>query len=227
MTAQTETDFHLGHRNRLRQKCLDEKLAHYELFELLLSYAIPRRDVRPLARGLIAHFGSVHQVLAASPEDLQAYKGVGYNTAVFAKALHQLTLLTCLTTLKEYKAYPKDENIREYCRRLAAGKQVEEFHVLYFDHDRRLVEEEMHVRGTIDFADIYIREIVRKAMNLPAKEVVVMHNHPISQQSFSTPDIQATKELEEMLRAVKISLYDHFLVSGGIVYSIRELNLLK
>ncbi len=227
MTAKPDTDFRAGHRDRMRQKFLDGKLADYELLELFLGYAIPRRDVRPLARGLIAHFGSVSQVLAAPIDDLENYNGVGHNTAVLIKALYELTLLSCRVTLKESVSYHKDEDIREYCRRLALGKSVEEFHVLYFDRDRHLVEDELHTRGTIDCATIYIREIVAKALKHKAAEIVLMHNHPISQRSFSQDDIKSTKELETILLSLGISLYDHMVVSGTILYSMRELRMLE
>lgn len=227
MTAKTNTDFRVGHRDRMRQKFLDGKLTDYELFELLLSYAIPRRDVRPLARGLIAHFGTLSQVLSAPVEDLESYDGIGHNTAVFIKTLHALTLLSCRTTLKECRAYHNDEQIREYCRYLAAGKDVEEFHVLYFDRDRRLLEDEMHSRGTIDYASVYIREIVKKALKLNAAELVLMHNHPISQRSFSQEDVEMTKDLIKAINGLDLTFYDHFVVSSGIIYSINENNLLK
>ncbi len=227
MTTKPDSNFRSGHRERMRQKFLDGKLADYELFELFLGYAIPRRDVRPLARGLIVHFGSLSQVLAAPIEDLESYDGVGHNTAVLIKALYELTLISCRATLKECRAYRTDDSIREYCHRLAAGKDVEEFHVLYLDHERRLLEDEMHTRGTIDYATIYIREITLKALKHKAAEVVLMHNHPISQMSFSDDDIKATKNLEAALVPLGIKLYDHILVSGSILYSIRHLNLLK
>ncbi len=227
MPTKTDSDFRTGHRERMRQKFLDGKLTEYELFELFLGYAIPRRDVRPLARGLIAHFGSLSLVLAASIEDLESYDGVGHNTAVLIKALHELTLLSCRTKLKECRSYRTDEQIHEYCRRLAAGKDVEEFHVLYMDHDRRLLEDEMHSRGTIDYANIYIREIVAKALKHRAAEVVLMHNHPITQMSFSDADIDATKALFAALTPLGINLSDHVLVSGSILYSMRELRILE
>ncbi len=222
-----DLSFHLGHRERLRQKFLENKLTDYELLELLLSFVIPRRDVRPLARGLIAKFGSVYQVLTAPLESLTAYKGIGKNTAIFIKAIHQIMISGYKTCLDSAPIFRNEKVLANYCTLLLGGKTVEEFHILYLGSDMRLLKDDLHSTGTIDWAAVYPREIVKQALDLSARYVVLLHNHPTPNTSFSSDDIEMTTNIKEMLKVLDIELYDHYVVSGGIIYSARNLFLLK
>lgn len=224
---QEDISFHQGHRERLRQKFLEDKITDYELLELLLSFAIPRIDVRPLARGLMKKFGGLYQILTASYEDLISYKGIGKNTAVFIKAIQSVMIKgykSCLDTRPIFH----DENIlSNYCKLMLAGKAVEEFHILYLNTDRRLLADDLHSTGTVDWTAVYPREILRRALDLNAKYLVLLHNHPTPNRSFSMQDIETTMNIQHLLSAVDIELYDHFIVSGGILYSAKNMFLLK
>lgn len=222
-----DTSFHVGHRERLRQKFLDNKLADYELLELLLSFAIPRRDVRPLARGLMARFGGLYQILTAPIDDLIAYNGVGRNTAIFIKALHKLMLSGYKTCIDSKPIFYNKTVLGNYCKLMLAGKTVEELHIFYLDKDGRLLADDIHTTGTIDETAIYPREIVKRALDLNARSVALIHNHPTPHTSFSSQDITATEKLIPLLATFDIYLYDHFVVSGDILYSISEMNLVK
>lgn len=220
--ADTDLLFHSGHRTRLKEKLLQGKLTGYELLELLLTYAIPRRDVRPLARSLVEKFGGVYFVLRASYEDLISVSGVGHSAAVIIKLAYELISISYAERAQSGTYLADGKFVRDYCRNLVSCKVVEEFHVLYLGNDSRLLLDETHSRGTIDESAVYPREISRKALQLNAIGVILVHNHPISDNSFSHADADLTSLIEERLNSFGISLVDHFLVtSNGIVHSLR------
>ena len=216
-----------GHRARLRQKFLDGKLADYEILELLLTYAIPRRDVRTLSRQLYKKYKNLHGVLVAPIESLIENEGVKENTAVFFKVIYKIMELEYKCVLDEAPIFHNYEKLENYCKILLAGKTVEEFHVFYLNSNCQLIKDELHSSGTIDWAAVYIREIVKRALELNASSVVLLHNHPSGVFSFSSQDIQITQEIENTLLKLKIKLYDHLLVSGDIIYSARTMHLLN
>lgn len=219
--------FHSGHRERLRQKFLEDKLADYELLELLLSFVIPRRDVRPLARGLIAKFGGIYQVLTAPIDDLMEFKGIGRNTAIFIKAIHKIMVVGYKSNLDKVTIFHNEKILTNYCLLLMSGKTKEEIHILYMDEDKRLLADDLHSIGTVDWAAAYPREILKRALNLNAKSIVLVHNHPKPNTSFSMDDIELTERIKDLLATVNIEVHDHYVVSGGIVYSARNMFLLK
>ncbi len=221
-----DENFYAGHRDRLRAKFLDGQLADYEKLELLLAYAIPRRDVRPLARSLIKQFGGVYQVLSASIDDLTAVKGIGNNTAVFIKLVQQMMTINYRGQLKETPIFHNETILHNYCRIIVAGKTVEELHILYLDSNLRLVADEIHSTGTIDSSAVYPREIARRALELNARSIVMVHNHPTSNNSFSRDDIEIATLVQSVLAGLNIELYDHFVVSNDIVYSARQMHLI-
>ena len=216
-----------GHRARLRKKFLDGQLAEYEILELLLTYAIPRRDVHALSRQLYKKYGSIQAVLSAPMESLMENDGIKENTAIFCKLIHKLMEFEYKAVLDETPIFCNHDQLINYCRILLAGKTVEEFHVFYLDGKYRLICDELHSVGTVDWAAVYVREIVRKALNSGAHYVVLLHNHPTVGTSFSTEDIKITANLDNALQKVEIELYDHLLVSGDIVYSARNMYLLE
>lgn len=226
-TDEKDLSFRVGHRERLRQKFLDDKLTDYELLEMLLSFVIPRRDVRPLARGLIEQFGSVYQVITAPIDSLIAFKGVGRNTAIFIKSIHKIMLAGYKSNLDKVTIFHNEKILTNYCLLLMAGKTKEEIHILYLDEDNRLLADDLHSVGTVDWAAAYPREILKRALELNAKSIVMLHNHPKPNTSFSIDDIELTERVRDLLSTVDIDVHDHYVVSGGIVYSARNMFLLK
>lgn len=216
-----------GHRARLRQKFLDNQLSEYEILELLLTYAIPRRDVRVLARQLYKKYGNIRKLLAMSFEALMENDGVKENTAIFFKAIHKISELNYKSVLYDAPIFYDNDKLVRYCQSLVAEKSVEEFYVLYLDKQHKLIKTVLHSSGTIDWAAVYVREIVKKALDLNACSIVLLHNHPTPGVSFSSQDIDTTKSIENMLAPLGITLYDHFLVSADILYSARNMNLLN
>lgn len=217
--------FHLGHRDRLRQKFLTGKLTDAEHLELLLAGIIPRRDVRILARSLIQQFGSVSQVFSAPIDVLESVPGIGHNTAVHLKLINELMVRGYRSQMIEQTVFHDIRVITNFCLTLLSGKSVEELHVLYLDRDYRLLQDELHSVGTIDWSPIFEREIIKKALNINARSIVLLHNHPCGGCFFSD-DVDATMQLEKALNTIGIDLYDHYLVSSGILYSMRDKHLL-
>lgn len=223
MTKSDDLLFHAGHRERLKERLLDGKLVSYEKLELLLTYAIPRRDVRPLARALIARFGNVYLVMSASVPDLMSVPGVGRSAAILIKLMHELFIVSHTEQITEGKILSDPAVIHAYCRRILTGKPVEELHILYLGPHQRLLLDETHSVGTIDYSDAYPREIARKALSLNSVSIIIAHNHPVSDNTFSRDDINLTKMLEAQLSIFNISLHDHYLVTGsGNVISYRN-----
>lgn len=219
--------FHAGHRERLKEKLLDNKLTSYEKLELLLTYAIPRRDVRPVARTLLKRFRSVYCVLNATIEDLETVPGVGRNTALLIHLVHELMMISYREQMEDGDVLVDPGVIKEYCRKMLIGKSVEEFHVLYLDTKFRLIQDEMHSRGTVDESAAYPREICRRAHLLNAYAVILAHNHPQSDNSFSEPDVTLTQVIRDELAKINVAYIDHYLVaSTGIVHTLSETMML-
>lgn len=219
--------YRLGHRERLRQKFVDGKLADYELLEMLLTYAIPRCDVKPLAHQLMEKYGGLYGIITSSYQSLLTNKGVKENTAIFIKSIHEVMKRGLKNHLYDTPVFHNYDRLIDYCKLLLYGKPIEEFHILYLDSDHRLLSDDIHSTGTVDWAAVYPREILKRALDLNAASIVMLHNHPHGQTSFSSDDIEITTQVKNILQTVNIELFDHLLVSGDIVYSARNLFLIK
>ena len=220
MDKKEDLSFHAGHRERLRQNFLDDKLAKYETLELLLSYAIPRRDVRPLARMLFNRFGGVYPILCASIDDLCRVRGMGRNTAIFIKVVHKILVDGYECKFKDSTILHNREQVANYCQLKVGHKCIEEVHVLYLDNVGRILENQLHSTGTYDESSVYQMEIVKHAIALGATGVILIHNHPKPMMSFSDADIAVTDLLKKKLETVGIKLLEHFLISGDIMYDM-------
>lgn len=221
-----DENFYAGHRDRLRDKFVSNQLADYEKLELLLAYAIPRRDVRPLARSLVKRFGGVYRVLSASIDDLITVNGIGRNTAIFLKLVQQMMTINYKSQLAETPIFHDENILHNYCRIMMAGKSIEELHILYLDNNLKLICDEIHTIGTIDTSAVYPREIARRALDKNARSIVMVHNHPASHNSFSNDDIEMTRIVKSVLLTLNIEFYDHLVVSNDVVYSARQMHLI-
>ncbi len=224
--SSTDENFYAGHRDRLRAKFVSNQLADYEKLELLLAYAIPRRDVRPLARSLVKRFGGVYQVLSASIDDLVGVNGVGRNTAIFLKLVQQMMTINYRGQITDSPIFHDETILHNYCRIIMAGKPVEELHILYLDNNLKLISDEIHTTGTVDTSAVYPREIARCALDKNARSIVMVHNHPTSNNAFSKDDIEITTIVQSVLAGLNIELYDHFVVANDVVYSARKMHLI-
>ena len=224
--AGMDENFYAGHRDRLREKFVSNQLADYEKLELLLAYAIPRRDVRPLARALVKKFGGVYYVLAASLDELVAAKGVGRNTAIFLKLVYQMMQISYKGKMQDDPIFHDEKILHNYCRTVLSGKKVEELHILYLDDNLKLIADVLHTSGTVDSSVVYPREIARRALELNARSVVMVHNHPTSVNAFSKDDLIITQDTQKALASLEIELYDHLLVVGDSVHSMRAYHMI-
>ena len=218
-----------GHRERLRQRLLRdgaEGLPDYELLELLLTFAIPRSDVKPLAKHLIDRFGSFAEVIAAEPERLMEVKGVKQNTAV---ALMTVKASAARLLKGELAARPilgSFESVIDYCRAAMAFEAQEQFRILFLDKKNRLVADEVQQHGTVDHTPVYPREVVKRAIELGATALILVHNHPSGDPTPSRADITMTGEIVAAARTVEVVVHDHIVVARNGHASLRQLNLM-
>ena len=172
--------FH-GHRDRLRQRLRQsgaDAIADYELLELVLFRAMPRRDVKPLAKTLIARFGSFAEVLTARPERLMEVSGVGETVVTELKIVEASARRLARGELRQRRTLSSFIDVLDYCRAAMATSEREEFRVLFLDKKNGLIAEELQGVGTVDHTPVYPREIVRRALELSASALILVHNHP-------------------------------------------------
>lgn len=223
---------YLGHRERLRKKLLecgdniDIVFADYELLELLLTIAIPRRDVKPLAKDLIKRFGSFAGVINASPTELFSISGIGETTVATIKIVRAAINNTLKHTVKESSIISNWKELVNYCQANIGCKQTEEFHVLYLNTKCQLIKDETHSSGTIDSSSVYPREILKHVLELGASSIIVVHNHPTGDTSPSNADINITKKIRDALGTIDVPLHDHIIVGKGNVFSFKSFGIL-
>jgi len=218
-----------GHRERLRQRFLQygpDALPDYELLELLLTFAIPRSDVKPLAKQLIARFGSFAEVIAADPERLMEVNGVKQNTAVALIAVRAAAARLLKGNLADRPLLGSYDAVVDYCRAAMAFDATERFRVLFLDKKNRLLADEVQQRGTVDHTPVYPREVVKRAIELGATALILVHNHPSGDPTPSRADIAMTKEVVAAAKTVDIVIHDHIVVAKTGHASLRNLNLM-
>ena len=222
--AENQPDY-LGHRERVIKKFMtygQEVFADYEFLELMLMCALPRIDVKPLAKELLAEFGSLNGVLTADPKDLMKIKGIKNHATVFLKMILAASQRLSLEKLKEGPVLKDWLSLMNFCQLTYANEPIEKMHILFLNQGLRLIHSEMHQKGTIDHIPVYPREILKRALDLNASAVVMMHNHPSGDASPSKSDIEATKEVQRLLETVGIRFVDHLIIGKGQnVYSFR------
>jgi len=220
----------LGHRERLRQKLLSagpEALAEYEMLELVLMQAIPRRDTKPLAKQLISRFGSFAAVLAAEPNALQEVKGVGDGVVAMLKIVQHAAQLMQRQLVLKRPVLGSWQQLLDYCHSVMAHEKVEQFRLLFLDGKNRLVADELQNIGTVNHAPVYIREVVKRALEFHALAVIMCHNHPTGDPTPSRDDILLTREIKKALDLVGIKLHDHLIIGKEGHASLRSLRVIE
>jgi DNA repair protein RadC len=217
-----------GHRDRLRARFLSapDSLQDYELLELLLFAAIPRRDTKPLAKALIAKFGSFGEVISASPEALMDTDGVKDTTAAMLKAVQVAAQRLLQTKVKDQPLISSWNDLIAYCTAQMAYNPIEQFRVLYLDRKNRLIADEAQSEGTVDHTPVYPREVVKRALELNASAILMVHNHPSGDPKPSRADIEMTRKVKEAAATVNITLHDHVIVSRGGHTSFKSQGLM-
>ena len=217
-----------GHRDRLRQRFLKapDSLADYEVLEMLLFNAIPQRDTKPLAKELIEKFGGLSEVLNAEEARLREVKGIKDRAVVELRLAREAGL-----RLSQAKVMKKDvigswAALLEYCAASMAHNPVEQFRILFLDRKNKLIADEVQQKGTVDHTPVYPREVVKRALDLNASALSLVHNHPSGDPTPSNADIEMTKRIVDTAKPLGIEVHDHLVVGKGRNASFRSLGLL-
>jgi len=221
--------FQSGHRERLRERFVKggaNALPDYEMLELVLFAAIPRRDVKPLARLLIARFGTFAEVIAAPRERLLEVKGIGESVITQLKVVEAAALRLSRSALIGKPALSSWQALIDYCKAAMARDVREEFRVLFLDRKNILIAEEVQSTGTVNHTPVYPREIVKRALELSASSVILVHNHPSGDPTPSRADIEMTRDVEAAAKPLGIAVHDHLIVGRSGHASFKSLGLL-
>ena len=224
-----ESPAHSGHRKRLRKRFLAagaDALADYELMELMLFLAQPRGDVKPLAKRIIRTFGSFSEAVSASPAQLQKIEGLGETSVVALKTAQAAAVRLLGEPLLKRPVLSNWKLLLDYCHAAMAHEPVEEVRVLFLDKKNRLIRDERQGRGTIDHTPLYVREVVKRALELGATAIIVVHNHPCGDPSPSQADIAVTKQIRDAAHTLGIILHDHLIVARHGHTSFKNMGLL-
>lgn len=223
---------YIGHRQRLKERFKlggGGDMADYEMLELLLTLAIPRKDTKPLAKALVKEFGSFAEVLFASDDKLMTFTGLKENTILVFRIVREAALRMTWQKLSATEApvLTSYDAIIEYCRAASGYKDREEFRVIFLNAKNRIIGEEVQQRGSVNAVAIHPGEVMRSAVLKGATALILVHNHPSGDVTPSRADIEVTRKIAEALAAVEIRLIDHFIVSKSLVFSFNDHGLLS
>jgi DNA repair protein RadC len=224
-----DTHHHLGHRQRLKERFFNggpEALPDYELLELVLFSAIPRRDTKPLAKRLIERFGSFAEVVNAPPERLKEMEGVGEAVVMQLKLVRAGALRLMQGGIMQRPILGSWQAVLDYCRAAMGFEAREQFRILFLDKKNRLIADEIQQKGTVDHTPVYVREVVKRALELSATAIILVHNHPSGDPTPSRADIDMTKQILEAAKPLGIAIHDHIIVGRQGHASFKALRLL-
>ena len=212
------------HRRRLRDRFLEGGAAampDYELLELLLFRALPRCDVKPVARRLIETFGDFARVLSAPPDRLKTVRGVGPAVVLELKIAEAAAHRLARSKVIRKPVISSWDAVLDYCHTTMSHLETEQFRVLYLDRKNVLIADEEQARGTVDHVPVYPREVVKRALELNASALILVHNHPSGDPTPSEADIAMTKEVQKACGVLGLTLHDHIIVGAGREVSLR------
>ena len=224
-----EAPHYLGHRQRLRERFVEHgpgSLPDYELLELFLFRSVPRRDVKKLAKDLVTRFGSFAEVVAAPIDLLTEVDGVGESVASDLKLIEAAVQRVTKNRIKPRASLNSWTEVIDHCRASMAFADREEFRCLFLDKKNGLIADEVQGRGTVDHTPVYPREVVRRALELSATALVLVHNHPSGDPSPSTADVKMTLELIDIAKPLGILVHDHIIVGRQGHASLKGLRLI-
>jgi DNA repair protein RadC len=214
-----------GHRRRLRERLIAagaENLPDYELLEMLLFAANPQGDVKPTAKSLLARFGGFGSVMSADPGALSE-AGLGLAGIAAIKSVREAALRLMRIELQERPIVGSWDKLIDYCNAQVAHNKIEEFHILFLDRKNVLIKHERQQRGTIDHTPVYPREVVKRALDLGASALILLHNHPSGDPTPSKADIAVTQDIKKAAAALGVVLHDHLIIGRNGHISLREL----
>ena len=220
---------HSGHRERLRDRFMRggaEALPDYEMLELVLFNAIPRRDTKPLAKELIARFGTFAEVVSAPETRLREIKGVSDRVVTELKLVRAASLRLMKGQIMERKVLSSWDQVVAYCRAAMAYEVREQFRILFLDKKNNLIADEVQQQGTVDHTPVYIREVVKRALELSATAIILVHNHPSGDPTPSRADIDMTKMIIDAAKPLGVLVHDHIIVGRDRVASFKGMRLM-
>lgn len=219
-----------GHRARLRDKLLSrgaDALADYELLELILSIAIPRRDVKPLAKELLKTFGSFAEVINADLKRLKGVNGLGETSIAVLKTMQAATVRVTRDQAINKPVLSGWNAVLDYLKASTAYREREVFRVLFLDQKNVLIEDDVINEGTINHAPIYPREIMRRALELGSTAIILCHNHPSGDPEPSRQDIAVTRDIIDVGRKLNVKVHDHVIVGKKGYQSLKSMGLME
>jgi DNA repair protein RadC len=222
-------DHRSGHRERLRERFARAGaggLQDYELMELLLFRAKARGDVKPVAKALIKSFGGFAETLAAPIERLTEVDGVGEATALELKIVHAAGVKLAQGRVLRRPIISSWDDLLSYCRAAMADEKIEQFRILFLDKKNILIADEVQQRGTVDHTPVYPREVVKRALELSASAIILVHNHPSGDPTPSRADIDMTNQIVKAAQALNIRVHDHLIIGAKSEASFKGLGLL-
>lgn len=217
------------HRKRLRDRFMAggaDALPDYEMLELILFRAIPRQDVKPLARRLLETFGDFNRVISAPAARLAEIKGVGEAVICELKLVEAAAQRLARSRVIERPVVSSWDQLIAYCHAAMAHRETEQFRVLYLDRKNILIVDEAQARGTVDHVPVYPREVVKRALELNASALILVHNHPSGDPTPSREDIDMTAQVERAAQALGLTLHDHIIIGKSRELSFRAEGLL-
>lgn len=218
-----------GHRKRLRARFLKvgpEGLADYELLELMLFGAQPRRDVKPLAKALLQRFGSFSEVISADPQAMSEVPGIGESAVIALKSAQAAAQRLIGGQVLGRPVLSNWQALLDYCQANMAFAKIEQFRIFYLNNRNVLIADEMQQQGTVDHTPVYPREVVKRALELGATALIMVHNHPSGDPTPSKADIDMTKEVQDAGAKLGITLHDHLIVTKAGHSSFKDMGLL-
>ncbi len=218
-----------GHRNRLRARLLTggpDSVADHELLEMVLFLALPRRDTKPVARALLARFGSFAGAVSAPLPELRSVEGMGDAGAAALKTIQAAALRLVRAEVLDQPVLGNWDRLIDYLTAMLARERVEQFRILFLDNRNRLLADEAQARGTVNHTPVYPREVVKRALELHATALILVHNHPSGDPSPSRDDIEMTRLVKQAAAALSITLHDHVIVGNGRWFSFRQEGML-
>ena len=228
MSKAQQKPHHTGHRDRLRERFLNapDALPDYELLELLLFMAIPRKDVKPIAKNLIDRFQNLNGVLNASLNDLQGVDGISHNSAVAIRAIRAAGLRLLKQNMMDRPVLNSWQRLIDYCEAAMANENKEHFRLLFLNKKNEIIADEVQQSGTVDHTPAYPREIMKRALELGATAIILVHNHPSGDSTPSDADIQMTRAIIAAARPFDIMIHDHLIISRNGTSSFKTLGLI-
>jgi DNA repair protein RadC len=226
---EADAPHYLGHRERLRSRLREAgapALADYELLELVLFRAIPQRDVKPLAKRLIDRFGSFAEAIAAEPQRLAEIKGMGPAAITEFKIVEAAAQRFAKGEARKRLPMGSWSEVVDYCRTSMAFESREIFRILFLDKKNGLIADEIQGSGTVDHTPVYPREVIRRALELSATAIVLVHNHPSGDPSPSTQDVKMTMDIIAIAKSLGVAVHDHIIIGRDGHASLKGMRLI-